>query len=71
MYGITETTVHVSYRLLHPDDSQSDVSPVGIPIPDLAAYILDPTLPPVPDGIQVSCISRVLAWRGAILAVLV
>ena len=25
MYGITETTVHVSYRLLHPDDSQSDV----------------------------------------------
>ena len=51
MYGITETTVHVSYRLLHPDDSQSDVSPVGIPIPDLAAYILDPTLTPVPDGI--------------------
>ena len=51
MYGITETTVHVSYRLLHPDDSQSDVSPVGIPIPDLAAYILDPTLTPVPNGI--------------------
>jgi acyl carrier protein len=40
MYGITETTVHVTYRPL----SQADLgagSLIGAPIPDLQLYILD------------------------------
>ncbi len=40
MYGITETTVHVTYRPLSPEDLNSG-SVVGEPIPDLRVYILD------------------------------
>jgi amino acid adenylation domain-containing protein/non-ribosomal peptide synthase protein (TIGR01720 family) len=51
MYGITETTVHVTYRPLSPADTQRAGSPIGGPIPDLQLYILDPHLEPVPLGI--------------------
>jgi amino acid adenylation domain-containing protein len=50
MYGITETTVHVTYRPL----SKADVtagSVIGIPIPDLQVYILDSLQQPVPIGV--------------------
>jgi amino acid adenylation domain-containing protein len=52
MYGITETTVHVTYRLL----SRSDVeaargSVIGVPIPDLSLRVLDPGLRPQPIGV--------------------
>ena len=52
MYGITETTVHVTYRPL----SRSDVlgasgSVIGGPIPDLALHVLDDRLRPVPPGV--------------------
>ena len=51
MYGITETTVHVTYRPLSSRDLDSG-SVIGIPIPDLQLYILDPAnLQPVPIGI--------------------
>jgi thioesterase domain-containing protein/acyl carrier protein len=40
MYGITETTVHVTYRPLTSADVKSG-SVIGIPIPDLKVYILD------------------------------
>jgi amino acid adenylation domain-containing protein len=40
MYGITETTVHVTYRPLSQKDLNSG-SVVGEPIPDLQVYILD------------------------------
>ncbi|HEY8715533.1 MAG TPA: condensation domain-containing protein, partial [Candidatus Acidoferrum sp.] len=40
MYGITETTVHVTYRALSKDDLNSG-SVIGVPIPDLQIYILD------------------------------
>ena len=49
MYGITETTVHVTYNLLQADTSA--VSSIGRPIPDLAVYILDVDLEPVPVGV--------------------
>ncbi|GAA1024555.1 MULTISPECIES: non-ribosomal peptide synthetase [Amycolatopsis] len=45
MYGITETTVHVTYRVL------DDRATVGVPIPDLRAYVLDACLEPVPPGV--------------------
>jgi amino acid adenylation domain-containing protein len=51
MYGITETTVHVTYRPLTAADCDRDVSPIGEPIPDLQAYVLDPNLEPVPEGV--------------------
>jgi amino acid adenylation domain-containing protein/FkbH-like protein/non-ribosomal peptide synthase protein (TIGR01720 family) len=50
MYGITETTVHVTYRPLSKDDVRSG-SVIGVPIPDLQVYILDPRLQPVPVGV--------------------
>jgi amino acid adenylation domain-containing protein len=50
MYGITETTVHVTYRPLLKADVKSG-SVVGVPIPDLQVYILDPNQSPVPIGV--------------------
>lgn len=51
MYGITETTVHATYRPLSRRDLESVKSMVGVPIPDLQIYILDPFLQPVPTGV--------------------
>ncbi|WP_266103416.1 non-ribosomal peptide synthetase, partial [Xanthomonas campestris] len=52
MYGITETTVHVTYCPLSPADAQrGDVSPIGRRIPDLRLYVLDRQLQPVPIGV--------------------
>ncbi len=52
MYGITETTVHVTYRRI----TKSDVaagrgSLIGVPIPDLHVYLLNEFLDFVPDGV--------------------
>ncbi|MDZ8034054.1 non-ribosomal peptide synthetase [Nostoc sp. DedSLP04] len=51
MYGITETTVHVTYRPLTKADVNNSKSLIGSPIPDLQLYILDEQLKPVPIGI--------------------
>ncbi|ACY97456.1 non-ribosomal peptide synthetase [Thermomonospora curvata] len=52
MYGITETTVHVSYIAL---DSfycaSAPGSVIGTGIPDLRLYVLDERLQPVPPGV--------------------
>ncbi|RPK54200.1 Linear gramicidin synthase subunit D [Streptomyces sp. ADI96-02] len=52
MYGITETTVHVTHRVLTEEDFGlgDDVSPIGGPIPGLVTYLLDDRLRPVPPG---------------------
>ncbi|AXI80192.1 non-ribosomal peptide synthetase [Peterkaempfera bronchialis] len=52
MYGITETTVHVTHRVLTDEDFGlgADVSPIGGPIPGLVTYLLDDRLQPVPPG---------------------
>ncbi|GHI41639.1 non-ribosomal peptide synthetase [Streptomyces violascens] len=51
MYGITETTVHVTHRVLTEDDfARGEVSPIGGPIPGLTTYLLDDRLRPVPPG---------------------
>ena len=52
MYGITETTVHVSYRPLERGDTerQGD-SPIGQRICDLRTYILDGQTEPVPERV--------------------
>ena len=46
MYGITETTVHVTYRPLTLADVDSP-SVIGVPIPDLQVYLLDARQQPV------------------------
>ncbi|WP_374684464.1 amino acid adenylation domain-containing protein [Pseudomonas sp. 18.1.10] len=52
MYGITETTVHVTYRALEAADAQRvGVSPIGVAIPDLQLYVLDARREPVPIGV--------------------
>ncbi|WP_026414931.1 non-ribosomal peptide synthetase [Actinomadura oligospora] len=52
MYGITETTVHVSYVAL--DRTYAATAPgsvIGVGIPDLRIYVLDERLQPVPAGV--------------------
>ncbi|QXI31601.1 amino acid adenylation domain-containing protein [Pseudomonas vanderleydeniana] len=51
MYGITETTVHVTYRPLSLADlDQAAGSPIGEPIVDLSWYLLDDALNLTPTG---------------------
>lgn len=52
MYGITETTVHVTHRVLTDEafDTGAGVSPIGGPIPGLDTHLLDDRLRPVPPG---------------------
>ncbi|AYN37372.1 non-ribosomal peptide synthetase [Streptomyces albus] len=51
MYGITETTVHVTQRRLHPEDTAADTGSVlGTGLPGFGLYVLDATLHPVPNG---------------------
>ncbi|MHC8318539.1 amino acid adenylation domain-containing protein [Pseudomonas sp. LB3P31] len=52
MYGITETTVHVTYRAIRRADLDARAqSPIGLPIRDLRWYLLDSQLQPVPVGV--------------------
>ena len=42
MYGITETTVHVTYRAIQASEAESvEESLIGVPIPDLQIHLLD------------------------------
>ncbi len=50
MYGITETTVHVTYRPIDASDLDRG-SVIGCPIPDLELYILDANRQPVAIGV--------------------
>jgi amino acid adenylation domain-containing protein len=64
MYGITETTVHVTYRPIAPQDAEEGTgSVIGVAIPDLALDVLDHRGRPVPDGV-----TGELYVRGAGLA---
>jgi acyl-coenzyme A synthetase/AMP-(fatty) acid ligase/aryl carrier-like protein len=50
MYGITETTVHVTFRQLRRGDADSG-SVIGGALPDLQLYVLDANREPVPVGV--------------------
>jgi amino acid adenylation domain-containing protein len=50
MYGITETTVHVTHRVITTADIKTQGSPIGAPLADLSWYLLDAALNPVPKG---------------------
>ncbi|KAA0103220.1 non-ribosomal peptide synthetase [Mycolicibacterium sp. P1-5] len=50
MYGITETTVHASFREITSGDTDSAVSPIGRPLANLGFFVLDSWLQPVSAG---------------------
>ncbi|KAA9008675.1 amino acid adenylation domain-containing protein [Paenibacillus spiritus] len=51
MYGITETTVHVTYKEITQADIDKNISNIGRPIPTLRCYLLDRNRKPVPIGV--------------------
>ncbi|WP_443677792.1 amino acid adenylation domain-containing protein [Mycobacterium angelicum] len=51
MYGTTETTVHASIRHIDASDTERLVSPIGVSLPNLAFFVLDAGLRPVPVGV--------------------
>ena len=51
MYGITETTVHASFREIVDRDVDSNASPIGVPLAHLGFFVLDGWLRPVPAGV--------------------
>ncbi len=50
MYGITETTVHVTGHVVDPA-ARGTASVIGTPIPDLRVFVLDETMQQVPPGV--------------------
>jgi amino acid adenylation domain-containing protein/non-ribosomal peptide synthase protein (TIGR01720 family) len=51
MYGITETTVHVTHRLMADGPAEDGRSLIGVALPDLTLDLLDRRLQAVPDGV--------------------
>ncbi|HEY7220169.1 MAG TPA: non-ribosomal peptide synthetase, partial [Candidatus Binatia bacterium] len=51
MYGITETTVHVTFKEITNTDIQENVSNIGGPIPTTTTYLMDPNLRLLPVGV--------------------
>jgi len=51
MYGITETTVHVTCHPVREQDLLGRASIIGRPIPDLALFVLDEAMNQVPVGV--------------------
>ncbi|HSR69856.1 MAG TPA: amino acid adenylation domain-containing protein [Acidobacteriota bacterium] len=48
MYGITETTVHVTHRLMDEKDAEENRSLIGPALPHLRVHLLDAHMNPVP-----------------------
>ena len=51
MYGITETTVHVTYKEITETEIAANASNIGQPIPTLTCYVLDREQRLVPIGV--------------------
>ncbi|WP_366295641.1 amino acid adenylation domain-containing protein [Paenibacillus sp. AN1007] len=51
MYGITETTVHVTYKEITSEDIHRNVSDIGRALPSYQVYVLDPSQRVVPAGV--------------------
>jgi amino acid adenylation domain-containing protein/non-ribosomal peptide synthase protein (TIGR01720 family) len=48
MFGITETTVHVTFKKLEDEDTRLNISNIGRPLPTLNTYVMDNGLNLVP-----------------------
>ncbi|MGD2086554.1 MAG: amino acid adenylation domain-containing protein, partial [Candidatus Aminicenantes bacterium] len=51
MYGITETTVHVTFKEITPGEIEKNISNIGTPIPTLSTFTLDNYLKLQPVGV--------------------
>ena len=51
MYGITETTVHVTFKEITQLEIDENISNIGLPIPTLTTYVMDKNLKLVPFGV--------------------
>ncbi|NOQ24125.1 MAG: amino acid adenylation domain-containing protein, partial [Bacteroidales bacterium] len=50
MFGITETTVHVTYKEIGKNEIDNNISNIGTSIPTLTTYVVDKNLQLVPKG---------------------
>ena len=65
MYGITETTVHVTFKEITEKEIEKNISNVGRAIPTLKTYILDQNLHLLPIGVPGElCVSGYGVGRG-------
>ncbi|PZE20566.1 non-ribosomal peptide synthetase [Paenibacillus xerothermodurans] len=65
MYGITETTVHVTYKEIATEEINSNISNIGVPIPTLGCCIMDKDMNLVPMGvIGELCVTGLGVARG-------
>jgi amino acid adenylation domain-containing protein len=65
MFGITETTVHVTFKEIGNHEIEESVSNIGKPIPTLATYILDSNRKLVPVGVSGElCVGGLGVSRG-------
>jgi len=51
MYGITETTVHVTQKFVDPGGSEQYCN-IGVPLSDMQVYLLDSNMQPAPVGVR-------------------
>lgn len=65
MFGITETTVHVTFKEIGEAEIDAGLSNIGRPIPTLTTYILDRQLKLVPVGVTGEiCVGGLGVARG-------
>jgi len=65
MYGITETTVHVTYKEVEEAEIDAGISNIGKPIPTLSAYVMDRNLQLLPGGVAGElCVGGAGVGRG-------
>lgn len=65
MFGITETTVHVTYKEITDEEIEKNISNIGRPIPTLTTYVLDKHLRLLPLGVAGElCIGGAGVARG-------
>jgi len=51
LYGITETTIHVTYKEILESDIESGQNNIGLPMPTQSIYIVDDLCRPLPIGV--------------------
>ncbi|MFC2145724.1 amino acid adenylation domain-containing protein [Acidobacteriota bacterium] len=55
MFGITETTVHVTFKEISRHEIRTNVSNIGTPLPPLMVYVMDQEKALVPMGVPGEC----------------
>ncbi len=65
MYGITETTVHVTFKEITEREIEENASNIGVPIPTTTTYVMDSKLRLLPVGVPGEvCVGGLGVSRG-------